>query len=99
MCMNRTYTPELAPETLRRLDAYAARFRDCFDRPRPAAWCGVYLRGLLTDPDRKSIEPMAREVAPPPGLAVKGLDQALQQLVSPWSCSTGCGCWTRNPAA
>ena len=84
--MNRTYTPELAPEVLSRLDAYAARFRDAFDRPRPAAWCGVYLRGLLTDGDRKSIEPMSRKVTPPPGLAVKDLDQALQQFLgqSPW---------------
>ena len=84
--MNRTYTPELAPEVLSRLDAYAARFRDAFDRPRPAAWCGVYLRGLLTDADRKSIEPMSRKLAPPPGLAVKDLDQALQQFLgqSPW---------------
>ncbi len=84
--MNRTYPPEIAPDVLQRLDAYAARFRDAFDRPRPAAWCGVYLRGLLTDADRKSIEPMSRKVTPPPGLAVKDLDQALQQFVgqSPW---------------
>ena len=79
--LNRTYTPELAPDVLSRLDAYAARFRDAFDRPRPAAWCGVYLRGLILDGERKSIEPMSRKLTPPPGLAVKDLDQALQQFL------------------
>ena len=44
--MNRTYTPELKPDALDRLAAYAASFRDDFNRPRQAAWCGVYLRGL-----------------------------------------------------
>lgn len=32
--MNRTYTPDLAPEVLQRLRAYADRFRDDFNRPR-----------------------------------------------------------------
>ena len=80
--MNRTYTPELAPEVLDRLADYAAGFRDDFDRPRQAAWCGVYLRGLLTDAERKSIEPMARAVPLPPGLEVADPDQALQQFLS-----------------
>ena len=80
--MNRTYTPELAPDVLDRLAAYAAGFRDDFNRPRQAAWCGVYLRGLLKDADRKSIEPMARDAVLPAGLAVADPDQALQQFVS-----------------
>ena len=80
--MNRTYTPELAPDVLDRLAAYAADFRDDFNRPRQAAWCGVYLRGLLKDADRKSIEPMARGAVLPQGLAVSDPDQALQQFVS-----------------
>jgi SRSO17 transposase len=80
--MNRTYTPELAPEVLDRLAAYAADFRDDFNRPRQAVWCGVYLRGLLRDADRKSIEPMAREAVLPAGLAASDPDQALQQFVS-----------------
>src|SRR5947209_6287259 len=67
--MNRTYTPELAPDVLDRLAAYAASFRDDFNRPRQAAWCGVYLRGLITDGDRKSAEPMAARV---PHAAPKG---------------------------
>ena len=79
--MNRTYTPELAPEVLGRLDAYAARFRDDFNRPRQAAYSAVYLQGLLLDGDRKSIEPLSRKVTLPRGLAVKDLDQALQQFV------------------
>jgi SRSO17 transposase len=80
--MNRTYTPELAPDVLDRLAVYAADFHDDFNRPRQAAWCGVYLRGLLRDADRKSIEPMAREAVLPAGLAVADPDQALQQFVS-----------------
>src|SRR4051812_48990587 len=79
--MNRTYTPELAPEVLDRLDAYAARFRDDFNRPRQAAYSGVYLQGLILDGERKSIEPLARKVTLPPGLQVKDLDQALQQFI------------------
>lgn len=80
--MNRTYTPELAADVLDRLAEYAGHFRDDFNRPRQAAWCGVYLRGLLTDADRKSIEPMARDAVLPAGLAVADPDQALQQFVS-----------------
>jgi SRSO17 transposase len=80
--MNRTYTPELAPDVLDRLAEYAGHFRDDFNRSRQAAWCGVYLRGLLTDAERKSIEPMARAVPPPAGLKVADPDQALQQFVS-----------------
>jgi hypothetical protein len=79
--MNRTYTPELAPDVLGRLADYAASFRDDFNRPRQAAWCGVYLRGLITDGDRKSAEPMAARVPLPPGLGVSDPDQALQQFL------------------
>jgi SRSO17 transposase len=84
--MNRTYTPELTPDVLRRLEDYAAGFRDDFNRPRQAAWCGVYLRGLIQDGDRKSAEPMAARVPLPEGLDVSDPDQALQQLLgqSPW---------------
>jgi len=84
--MNKTFTPDLDPETLARLDAYAGRFRDLFNRPRQAAWCGVYLRGLITDGDRKSVEPIALRSLLPVGLAVAEPDQALQQFLgqSPW---------------
>jgi SRSO17 transposase len=79
--MNRTYTPELTPDVLDRLTAYAAGFRDDFNRPRQAAWCGVYLRGLIQDGDRKSAEPMAARVPMPEGLDVSDPDQALQQFL------------------
>src|SRR3954468_15361128 len=79
--MNRTYTPELAPDVLGRLDAYAARFRDEFNRPRQAQYSGVYLQGLILDGERKSIEPLSRKATLPPGLEVSDLEQALQQFV------------------
>jgi SRSO17 transposase len=79
--MNRTYTPELNPDVLDRLAEYAASFRDDFNRPRQAAWCGVYLRGLIQDGDRKSVEPMAARVPLPDGLQVSDPDQALQQFL------------------
>jgi SRSO17 transposase len=84
--MAKTYTPELDSEARARLDAYAARFRDAFALGRPARWCPVYLRGLITDGERKSIEPLSRRVPLPPELAVKDPEQALQQFVSqsPW---------------
>src|SRR5215210_5578388 len=79
--MNRTYTPDLNPDVLDRLAAYAEGFRDDFNRPRQAAWCGVYLRGLIQDGDRKSAEPMAARVPLPEGLDVSDPDQALQQFL------------------
>jgi SRSO17 transposase len=79
--MNRTYTPELAPDVLDRLASYADRFRDDFNRPRQAQYSGVYLQGLILDGDRKSIEPLSRKVVLPPDLVVSDLDQALQQFV------------------
>src|SRR4051812_45552525 len=84
--MSKTYTPELTPDVLRRLEHYAARFRNDFQLDRPARWASVYLAGLIQEGERKSIEPLARRVALPPELAVKDPDQALQQFVnhSPW---------------
>src|SRR6516164_516793 len=79
--MNRTYTPELSPDVLDRLADYAAGFRAAFNRPRQAAWCGAYLRGLITDGERKSAEPMAARVPLPEGLVVSDPDQALQQFL------------------
>jgi SRSO17 transposase len=85
--MNKTYTPELAPEVLHRLRDYAERFQDLFRYPTQFAWSGVYLRGLLEDGERKSIEPMAARVPRPAELLdVNDPEQALQQFVnqSPW---------------
>src|SRR5919199_6006138 len=84
--MSKTYTPELSPEVLRRLEDYAADLRDAFGLDRPARWAGVYLTGLIQEGERKSIEPLSRRVALPPELQVKDPEQALQQFVnqSPW---------------
>src|SRR5262249_10571450 len=85
--MNKTHTPELSPEVLQRLRAYAARFEDLFRHPAQRAWSDVYLRGLLQDGERKSIEPMVGRVARPAELLeIRDPEQALQQFVnqSPW---------------
>jgi len=82
----KTYTPELDPAVVDRLRDYAALFADDFPQAKPAAWAGVYLQGLLLDGDRKSVEPLARRVTLPAGLASRDPEQALQQFVnqSPW---------------
>jgi SRSO17 transposase len=84
--MSKTYTPELTPDILQRLERYAAGFRDAFGLDRPARWAPVYLAGLIQEGERKSIEPLSRRVALPPELPVKDPEQALQQFVSqsPW---------------
>jgi SRSO17 transposase len=85
--MNKTHTPELTPEVLARLRAYAELFHDDLRHGAQRSWSGVYLRGLLQDGDRKSIEPMvARVPLPAELLATRDPEQALQQFVnqSPW---------------
>ena len=85
--MNKTYTPELTPEVLDRLRDYAELFRDDYRYDAQRSWSGVYLRGLLQDGDRKSIEPMmARVPLPAELLDIKDPAQAMQQFVnqSPW---------------
>jgi SRSO17 transposase len=85
--MNKTYTPELTPEVLERLRDYAQLFRDDFRYKAQHSWSGVYLRGLLQDGERKSIEPMATRVPRPPELLdIQDPEQAMQQFVnqSPW---------------
>src|SRR3954470_110369 len=82
----KTFTPHLDPAVLDRLRAYASQFATDFPHAKPARWAGVYPPGPLLDGERKSVEPMARRVALPPGLASKDPEQALQQFVSqsPW---------------
>jgi SRSO17 transposase len=81
--MNRTFTPPLGPAVLKRLAAYAERFRPHFNHPRQALWGGVYLRGLIQAGERKSIEPLSRRVRLPAELAaVADPEQALQQCVN-----------------
>ena len=75
------YTPELAPEVLDRLRDYAGQFRDLYSYDPQFAWSGVYLRGLLEDGERKSIEPMAARVPLPLELShIKDPEQALQPI-------------------
>src|SRR3954467_3536820 len=80
--MNRTFTPTLPPGVLARLEAYADIFRPDFPLARQADWSLVYLRGLLQDGDRKSIEPLVARVDPPPQLRLKNPDQCLQNFVN-----------------
>jgi len=84
--MSKTYTPELTPDVLDRLEGYADVFRDDFSHKKQALWSGVYLQGLLHDGERKSIEPLSGRVTLPPDLNSKDPEQALQQFVnqSPW---------------
>jgi SRSO17 transposase len=85
--MSKTYTPELPPEVLERLREYSELFRDDFKFKTQHAWSGVYVRGLLQDGERKSVEPMAHRVPRPAELLpISDPDQALQQFVnqSPW---------------
>jgi SRSO17 transposase len=85
--MNKTHTPELSPEALGRLRRYAELFQDDFRHEAQRSWSGVYLRGLLQDGERKSIEPMVGRVSLPAELlTIRDPEQALQQFVnqSPW---------------
>ena len=78
----KTFAPDLGPAVLERLRQYAAHFAPDFPQSKPARWAGVYLRGLLTDGERKSIEPLSRRVTLPPELTSADPEQALQQFVS-----------------
>ena len=77
----KTFTPKLDPAVLERLRQYAARFASDFPQSKPARRAGVYLHGLLTDGERKSIEPLPRRVTLPEGLTSKDPEQAPQQFV------------------
>jgi SRSO17 transposase len=64
----------------RRLEEFAAEMFEAMTRTDQRRWGGVYLRGLMLDGRRKSIEPMAARLE-------DGDEQCLQQFVSqsPWS--------------
>lgn len=63
-----------------RLEAFAGEMFEPLARKDQRRWGGVYLRGLMLDGKRKSIEPMAARLE-------DGDEQCLQQFVnqSPWS--------------
>jgi len=60
------------------LAAYLGRFRACFPHPATAAHFATYCRGLLSDLDRKSVEPIALAS----GTAVRTLQEFLASY--PW---------------
>ena len=63
----------------KRLERFLADLLEPLGRRERRQWSGVYVRGLLLDGERKSIEPMAARLP-------DGNVQALQQLIgqSPW---------------
>src|SRR3954452_17010782 len=63
-----------------RLEELAGEMFEAMARREQRRWGGVYLRGLMLDGKRKSIEPMAARLE-------DGDEQCLQQFVnqSPWS--------------
>lgn len=58
-----------------RLDAYLARFSDCFGRSDTRAHLTTYVRGQLSDLDAKSVEPIALQAGTP----VRTLQEFLAQ--------------------
>lgn len=78
----RTTTPELDDYVLRRLTAYAAKFAPDFRRKDQARWTEAYLRGLLQDGERKSVEPLVRRVHLPPQCQSIDPTQAVQHWLN-----------------
>lgn len=75
--MQRTYTPVLDDGTVERLKEYAGQFQDDFMRTEQARLVGPYLRGLLSDGERKSIEPMVSRLG---GWEEMGLGDPVQAV-------------------
>jgi SRSO17 transposase len=69
-----------------RLEAFLEELTAAMGRPKRRRWAGVYVRGLLLDGQRKSVEPMARRVlgAPPLSPPVQALQLFVSQ--STWAC-------------
>ena len=68
------------------LTAFHARFHDLFVRREQREWSALYLRGQLSDLERKTVEPMV--------LALKGADQAAVRAVQQF---LGQGLWDDDP--
>jgi SRSO17 transposase len=77
-----THAPNRCHE---RIAAYAAQYGDLFMRADQREWFRLYIRGLLTAPERKNVETIAAVVAPEVQTGAN-LGQALQHFVtqSPW---------------
>jgi SRSO17 transposase len=73
-------TRQQLAEARQRLEAFTADVLSAVGRSERRHWGEVYVRGLLLDGQRKSIQPMAERMP-------DGNEQALQQFVnqSPWS--------------
>jgi SRSO17 transposase len=71
-------TPRDVSGVLDHLATYQAHFASAFARCDQARWGEVYLRGLLSDCDRKSIEPIALHL----GVPIRPLQHFIGQ--SPW---------------
>jgi hypothetical protein len=80
--MNRTETPPLDDGALHRLWNCTDLFRLDFRFRRQAAWAAVYVRALLQDGERKSVEPLALRVPLPPDFGVRHPVQAMQNFVN-----------------
>jgi SRSO17 transposase len=81
----------MTPAQLRRIRvrllAFAQDIFESIPRKDQRRWGQTYLRGLLLDGKRKSIEPMATRLARgDPAADASALEQALQQFChqSPW---------------
>jgi SRSO17 transposase len=72
-------TPRDVRGLLDRLATYHAHFAPLFARCDQARWAEIYLRGLLSDCERKSIEPMALHL----GVPIRPLQHFIGQ--STWS--------------
>jgi SRSO17 transposase len=64
-----------------RLTSFLAELVPHMGRAERQHWAGMYLRGLLLDGERKSIEPMAARL---PGADVQALGQFVNQSPWPW---------------
>ncbi|MER5326994.1 transposase, partial [Streptosporangium roseum] len=72
-------TPQELGAVRERLETFAAEVFACFDRADRRRWGERYVRGLLTDGARKSMEPMAVRL----GVDRQGLQQFLTD--APWA--------------
>ncbi|MEI7685342.1 MAG: IS701 family transposase [Planctomycetota bacterium] len=68
------------------LDRFLQPFAALFRRRDQARWFQLYVRGLLHEGPRKTIEAMVRHLEPGPGAPIRDLAQALQNFLnqSPW---------------
>lgn len=88
--MHRTLTPELDGEVTQRLQQYADLFRDDFPRVEQSRLVGPYLRGLMGDGQRKSIEPLVSRLDGWEALGLSDPVQAVRHFV-------GHGLWHSKP--